>query len=1597
MDRIESIDGKLRIFVSSPGDVSVERRIAHRVIERLQVEFEGQVELDPIFWEYLPMRSTDTFQSQIPLASEAHIAIFILWSRLGTPLPREKFIREDGEDYASGTEFEFELAMASHRLNNIPDVLTYRKVARPIVDLDIDEDKMHELRQQRAALQAFVDKWFLCGQEGTLKAAFTDFETPDEFEEKVEVHLRQLILDQLPEKSIAPPPIEVKPVWTEGSPFRGLRVFDFQHEQIFCGRTRAVHDVIQSLMHQRARRRPLTVVLGMSGSGKSSLVLAGVVPVLTEPGVIESVGVWRRASMRPSNPAKSLHHALAIALSNSYSDGDGASTSVNQVESLATLLEHNPVVASSDIVDRLDAVGNNACLALVVDQLEELFTQRRLAEHRDGFIRALTALAESRRVWVIGTLRSDFYDRTAAIPELVNLMEGNGQFHLLPPTPAEIGRMIRQPAALAGLRFEQDDVKGNLDDVLRDAAVTDPSALPLLEFALDELYQQRSKDGLLTHKAYESLGGVEGALAQRAEDIYCNLPRSVRESLPAVMRTLTTIAEGEALARRRASRDELSVDAQQQLVEAFVRGRLFVADESGVRIAHEALLTQWPRLLEWFEEDQQYLKTRARVAASSQRWFQEQQESSLLLAEGRPLAEAEDLLHRRREELSDDVISYIEASQHASRDRVEHERRRSRRIIGAIGTALVVACTLAVVSFVQYRKAENQRVIANEEKKNAQGLQREAEDARDEAQRLRVQADGARRRSEVATYLSQLAIVDREIRDGQITHARDLLINRCQTDLRGWEHAYLTAICQNRTQFIARADKRLLLVEYTKNGGELVTVASDGTVQIIDHFNGERIDEWKCEFQDPFVSVCLSPDEGKLYFGFKNGKIGVADLEGDKIQKLFDAHKGPIDELVISPNSHAMVSGTNSLEDDSVELAFWKQLQLGGAPTGDLIRMEQIGFAKKKIYKFALTGNGKLFVMSKADQDSTDVFPHIKGRDKPEQRIVTVYNTKSSKSEGQTFPINGSCMAANYDGSEFVVGGVNGRLTVFRADGTFVADWQAHQKKVIDVAYVHDGRAIASVSPDQSLCVWHPSTGERFLVLSTNDAIVESMIPHPTEPSVVTRDMDGNLRSWNVERRIFRRTIKPTDDERANANERASILSLAIRSDGQRIAAGLETAGKVNGLVGVWDLELYTRTLEQRDSLRFGLPVTQVDFDPHTGSVVALTGGRLEVSGENQYSTPLPDFSAERSDIIAFATDHVTQEYAAALENNKIVVGDGTTIEVEKGPVGVMAFCDNGQNLLWSTCDNSVIVWDLKEQKAIVELSGHSAPITGIAISSNSLLVATASADKTIKVWDKKTGREIHTLIGHDLQVNAVVFNASGTRLASASNDETVRLWHVESGVLLRTLKDIQDPVTSVAFSPDGVHISCGTSKGNIIVWSIPEARDAESHDGAKFRQKYSDVYLDDLREVEFHVGHGKLGKHGATGYELSKMFGQVKFKRTFPIHALSMPPPANGSSYVVYELGEKFKRLKAEGVILNSDNATGRPGSPLTFRILGDKYVLYESEPLQNFRDSTENIELDVTGIRYLRLEVACPGSNDFARAAWLNPRLTPIVKSPE
>lgn len=693
---------RIRVFLSSPSDVVAHRVRAGQIVLKLAREFSYHFDVEPVLWERQPLRATRHFQDEIIPPRQTDITVVVLWGKLGTALPEDQFSGAvSGKKPVTGTEWEFEDAFAGYQARQRPHLLVYRCLDRIPVDLN-DEDAVVRGQAGKRQVEEFMRRWFLNDSDQTLKAAFHPFTTLTEFEEKLESNLRDL-LRQEAGNALG----EVTGIRWHESPYRGLGVFDVQHAPIFFGRTRARNELLQCLSQGIGAGTAFVFVTGASGCGKSSLVRAGLVPDLLAGEIIPNLGLCRYAIFKPSDAAHPAA-ALAESLFQPLALPELADLSYTTT-GLAELLEQAPAQAVLPIRQGLEHAARKQALAdraiarlvLVVDQLEELFAPDSIdAAQREQFAHVLDVLARSGLVWVVATLRDDFWEQMATLPPLMEMADR--RYHVPPISAAEFGQCIRQPAREAGLRFQRSELDGTSLDERVIAELRGCSELPLLQLLLDEIWKQRTDNGEMTFAAFESLGGLTGVIIRHAHEEFQRLPLEVQEVFPDVVRELVTVVpsfNGEIDFRvigdrffqtrsgyttttcRPASMQRFpSGTPKRQLVDAFLRpeSRLLVAycaDDASpqIRFAHEALFMSWPLGCELIFMDHGALNIRARLERTARRWDSRGRSPDLLLPSGAQLQEAADLLRLYTSMLDDLTISYIKASQQA-RQRVISER-----------------------------------------------------------------------------------------------------------------------------------------------------------------------------------------------------------------------------------------------------------------------------------------------------------------------------------------------------------------------------------------------------------------------------------------------------------------------------------------------------------------------------------------------------------------------------------------------------------------------------------------------------------------------------------------------------------------------------------------------------------------------------------------------------------------------------------------------------------------------------------------------------------------------------------------------------------
>jgi tetratricopeptide (TPR) repeat protein len=693
--------------------VAEERALAEFVFRRIADEVSDAANLTFLIWEHEPLFGHTGFQQQIERPSQSDLVVCILWSRLGTRLPSD-FAPVKGEPAPTGTEFEINDALASYAERGKPNLLIYRKVPGPQIGLG--SANFAERSDQYRRLDEFCRNTFY-NKEGVAVVAHHKFSSSHDFERRLAGHVRRW-LDR--EMHVAHSE-RFRPFWRGESPFRGLQSFEAEHHAVYFGRSEAMSDLMRRIHETEiaatAASEPtarLLLVQGMSGSGKTSLFKAGLLPLLALRPV-EGIAQWITIQVRPSESDPQMRElgALGVLASRLCEVVPAMTRLGTTVKTLAESLFARPDEAAAILekgvaaeAERVGIEPKLVRLLIYIDQLEETFANPESTASEAPMIAAMVALARSGSVWIAASLRSDFVHRLEAFPALMQAVGRNSTYTLLPPRPDELAEMIREPARAAGLSWEERGGVSLDKELLRDAT-GNPEALPLLEYTLAELYERR-QDRVLRWSDYE--GGLKGALISAANEVVDASGDAADTDFRDVMRELVGVGVDGAATRRYASLARFHAGSPARaLLDRLIARRLCVTNDERrgdgpvASLAHEALIRSWPRAQEWLQHETSLLRIRDELARDAAVWEYHDR--------------GDDWLGVAPEKLA--TIRQIEDAglmpAGAAADYARNSRRRGTRNRRIRRTAVAGICALTLLAGVAWWLALKQRDVARTE------------------------------------------------------------------------------------------------------------------------------------------------------------------------------------------------------------------------------------------------------------------------------------------------------------------------------------------------------------------------------------------------------------------------------------------------------------------------------------------------------------------------------------------------------------------------------------------------------------------------------------------------------------------------------------------------------------------------------------------------------------------------------------------------------------------------------------------------------------------------------------------------------------------
>lgn len=1177
------------------------------------------------------------------------------------------------------------------------------------------------------------------------------------------------LLNALPGKRRFNPFDEVDPA-TIPNPFKGLEAFQQTDSHFFFGREELIKKSLKRLATESNAR--FLAVVGASGSGKSSLVRAGLIPEI-RGGALNGSDHWPVFIFTPGNtPVQSLAERLAPLVQSM--DVDAVRTDLYTSDDR---LHHivSAILARDDEASRL---------LMVVDQFEEVFTRAGEVE-RQAFLKMLyhAVTVEDGQAQVMITMRADFFDHLGRYPPLAELFEQENMVIVTEMSAANLLRSIEGPAEAVGLVYEEGLPQRILDDVRRQ-----PGSLPLLQYALKELYEAR-EGRRLTMASYEKIGGVSKALAQHAEDIYVELNAAQQAIMRRVMLRLIEVSESGEATRRQVDLNELHFrDVPDSEIESIIdlmtapESRLLttsreirfaedtqVAPTTWVEVAHEALIRQWDRFTGWVRENVESLRFGTELLQAASDWRHSGGDAAYLLR-GNRLTRAEIWLEGNdATQLQQD---FIQASIDADRERKREEAAQAERelllqqratnrlryFVGVLVLGLAVAGGLTLFAVNQANEAERASREADRQADVALSLARSAS-----ANQALIDNE-----NDLAVLL---ALAANEIEDAPLQSQRDL--------------ASIAFGPGTRDIFDAHEDQ-VLDVAFAPGGEQAVSVEDD-TLYLWQVDDGAIL--WQVTLQDGLEAfsnaLAFDPMGAFVVTRGDTSTIQMWSAETGDPLPVFDGvagHDAALTTLDVSPDGSQIVSGG---ADWTVIL--WDTI----SSTARRFDGGDLGGHTAAVRSVAFSDDGR-WVVSGGDDNTIIIWDATTGL--PVQR-VTADNVEPAVVNDLTFDPSGELIMAalsnpDMDGSQVVVLERESGTVTFRAN---------YAETVTTVTFSPEFDP--TLDATNHLIMFGLQSGSLVLYDLLQATVVNQFDVHTGSirdvtfnedgRSLLSASADGTVRVWDIVRaaQVQQFTGHAT-------GPRQSTVTGVLTENGYRVLSG-----SYDGTLRLWDTTT-GRVLQE--------------FTEHEGRVndVAISpDGRMALSGDS--------------------------EDAVILWN--LETGESVVLEGHDTDVNTVAFFADGQRALSGDADGNIILWNLDTGTAEATFaasapgdksaSGHTAAVLDLAISPDGRMFASASFDRTLIVWDVTTGEVLRTLDGHKSSVRSVDFSPDGQQIASGAANGSLILWDADDGLVIRRIDEHEGAITGVEFTNDGQQVFTGSLDYTMRLWDLDRGLELRIHE----------------------------------------------------------------------------------------------------------------------------------------------------------------------
>lgn len=1222
-------------------------------------------------------------------------------------------------------------------------------------------------------------------------------------------------------------------------PYMGLEAFDEASSTLFFGRQRLVAELITRLDEQR-----LVAVVGPSGSGKSSVVRAGLVPAL-KAGALPGSETWRYVGpiVPGSDPLEALAQAIPLA---------------------PPAAEDPPIV-------------------LVVDQFEEAYTLCDDDAQRNAFVGWIARLATSvgRRDYVALTMRSDFEPFVARSEELQPLFNA-GRVHLTPLAAGELREAIEGPAQEIGLRFEPGVVDSLLHDILGE-----PAALPLLQFTLLELWKRRDHNRV-TMAAYREIGGGRAALAYSADALYESLIEEEKITARRILLRMVRPGEGLEVTSSRVRRADLLRIGEdpgriERVLEKFAQTRLLrvsgASDEDRqVEVAHEALVRNWPTLAQWLEEERDTLRHRRRLTVAATQWEALGRDPGALLR-GAALEEAErygdltereqafiaasraevDREAREQERARERELELTRAKAEVERQRAaeqEHAARRMRRLSWLLAVMTLIAIAAAITAGFYARNAERDATQAKSDADLAAKQSRLAQASALAAHSLSAISEG---RPQRALLLAVEAVNVAARADDAVSPAA--------------EAALRSALSENLGTPLDLAGNRPVASALSADGRWVAALDDGGTAYRWDITSGRPDAQTWQRLAPNAQALALSPNGRLLATAGSAPVVTIWDIGAPTPRgRDLSLDTGLVVKLEFSPNGRWLAIVT---ADGVVRLAPLATSKSGAgierarnetdaqgliAFSDDSSRFAISSAGRIQLFKLTSTGLQEEPPLQTAGSSSTDETIVALSFSADARRLLAVGSqtgpalwdiVQQTPVRYDFPPEQGPYTTGTLDrsGAQVAVGSADGAVRLYDASSDKprqLALLTSHNGAVTAINYIAGNQAVTSDSTGK-VFIWQLDliNSESPRVLSGHDGGIVALRASPdghrlvTIADVSTADQgmvsfrppsaDTSLRLWRL--------------DTANDVPAATILQEDAAVWGLRFAADSRTliSGDSAGAVLRWTIT-GTTALSESIALR-----------KHEDTIWALDLAATRpwaISGSQDGTARVWDLgSAAPSSAPIYVRLQPAAINAVALSpsGRLLAVGgaDGTlniwnldqpqsrepiVFQRHFASVWMIAFLPGEQRLVSASSDGVIRLWSVDERTMGTIVTELRAPsqILNAALSPDGTAVAAGGTDGNVYLYhdiDRPAPESrLSVFPGHTQAIWAIAFSKDGTRLLTGGQDDTARLWRLDvadPAASMIVLRGHGGGIGAVAFSPDGRYAATGSQDATIRLWSL--------------------------------------------------------------------------------------------------------------------------------------------------------------------------------